>query len=83
MASVQTLVRRLRFSMVVVLRKTDCMDERVMPSVKRPKKPPLEGISYALELGNALDLQSQCKDPMNVELIVLEGRIISLVGNKY
>ena len=40
-ASVQTLVRRLRFSMVVVLRKTNCMEDIVMPIVKRPKRPPL------------------------------------------
>ena len=48
MARVQTLVRRPRFSMVVVLRQTNCMEERVMPRAKRPKRPPLESISDIL-----------------------------------
>lgn len=40
-ASVHTLVRRLRFSMVVVLTKINCIEDIVMPIVKRPKRPPL------------------------------------------
>ena len=37
MARVQTFVFRDRYSMVVVLRKTNWREERVMPRVKRAK----------------------------------------------
>lgn len=41
MARVQTLVLRDRFSIVVVLRKANWREERVMPRVKRAKRPAL------------------------------------------
>ncbi len=43
MARVQTFVLRERFSMVVVLRRANWKDERVMPTVKRAKRPALGG----------------------------------------
>ena len=40
-ASVQTIVLRERFSMVVVFTIANCRELPVMPAVKRPKRAPL------------------------------------------
>lgn len=44
-ARLQTLLCRLRFSIVVVFRRTNCMDERVIPRENRPNNAPLKTIN--------------------------------------
>lgn len=44
-AKVQTLTLRERFSTAVEFWKTNCRAVRLIPSVKRPKKPALDGLA--------------------------------------
>ena len=72
-ARLQTLLCRLRFSIVVVFRRTNCIDERVIPREKRPNKAPLETINEHLHEKWRYGLPSQSNDPMDAKIPTLNS----------